>query len=281
MAAITAPAPAALAPRMALLGLATRGWFVVTMLGQAVFLFYIIGFYAPPVARGTLSDWSKHRQLIDGYVAGDTAGNLMFGVHVGLAAILNLAGLLQLWPSLRRRVPALHRWNGRLFVVAALLAALGGLWLVWVRGSRLGLLSAASISLNAALILAFVVLAWRAARARDFVGHADWAVRSFLVVSGVWFLRVGIMAFGLIAVGGFGASPKLVEGFFPVWSFGSYLVPLAIYELYRGARASARPAAQTAMAAGLAGLSLVMAAGIVGATLMMWLPPLRAAGLFG
>ncbi len=35
------------------------------------------------------------------------------------------------------------------------------------------------------------------------------------------------------------------------------------------------------MAAGLMTLTLLMACGIVGATLMMWMPPLRASGLFG
>ncbi len=280
MATLSTTAPMRKPANPASLDHAVRAWFVVTLIGQAIFLFYIVGFYAPPVARGTLSDWSKYRQLIDGHVPGDTAGNIMFGSHVALAAILTLGGLLQLWPALRRAVPALHRWNGRLFVMTALLAALGGLWLVWVRGSRLGPASATSITLNAVLIITFVALAWRAARARDFATHSEWAIRSFLVVSSVWFLRIGIMAFGLIASGVFGAPPTLTEAFFPIWSFGSILVPLAVYELYRLARASNSPRAHAAMATGLAGITVLMATGIAGATLMMWLPPLRASGLF-
>jgi Predicted membrane protein (DUF2306) len=267
--------------RRSLLPLSVRAWFVVTAIGQAIFLFYITGYYAPPVARGTLADWSKYRDLIDGHVASDTTGNMMFGIHVALAAILTLGGVLQLWPALRQRVPRLHRWNGRLFVGSALLAALGGLWLVWVRGSRLSTASDLSITLNAVLVLGFVTLAWRAARARNFSAHQDWAMRAFFVVSGVWFLRIGIMGFGLVATGVFGAPKDIVMAFFPYWSFGSYLVPLGVYELYRRARASSKPTARTAMAAGLMTLTLVMAGGIFGATLTMWLPPLRASGLFG
>ncbi len=281
MSSITAPTAATPAAGRPLLTHAVRAWFLVTVLGQGMFLIYITGFYAPPAARGTLADWSKHRQVIDGYVAGDVAGNLMFGLHVGLAAILTLGGLLQLWPALRRRVPRLHRWNGRLFVTAALAAALGGLWLVWVRGSRLDLASGIGITLNAVLIVTFVTLAWRAARARNFKVHEAWAVRSFLVVSGVWFLRVGMMAFGLVASGLLGAPASLSMAFFSVWSFGCYLVPLAVYELYRRAVASPVPQARTTMAVGLMTLTLLMAGGIVGAILMMWLPPLRASGLFG
>ena len=260
---------------------AVRFWFLVTTLGQAMFLFYIIGFYTPPLLRGTPADWSRHRQVIHGYVAGDTSGNIMFGADVAVAAVLTLGGILQLWPALRRSAPALHRWNGRLFVVTALFAATGGLWLVWVRGSHLGLANAAAITLNAVLILACVGLAWRAARARDFAAHAEWAIRSFLVVSGVWFLRIGVMAFALVGGGILGAPKAMVQDFFTVWGFGSVLVPLAVYELYRRAKASPSATTRALMAAALAGLTLLMAVGIGGATLMMWLPPLRASGLFG
>jgi hypothetical protein len=280
MASIASTAPAAPATGRALLDRAVRLWFIVTVTGQMIFFLYITGYYAPPVARGTLADWSKYRDLITGHVPGDTVGNAMFGVHVALAAVLTLGGILQIWPALRRRLPALHRWNGRLFVLTALLAALGGLWLVWGRQSRLSDASDLSITLNAVLVLAFVTLAIRAARARDFAAHQDWAMRSFFVVSGVWFLRIGIMGFALIAVGLFGADEALVEAAFPVLSFASYLVPLGVYELYRRARRGTAPA-QTAMAAGLLALTLVMVVGIFGATMMMWLPPLKASGLFG
>jgi hypothetical protein len=280
MASLPSTLPAAPATRRALLDQAVRLWFVVTAVGQTIFFLYITGYYAPPVARGTLADWSKYRDLITGHVPGDTFGNAMFGVHVALAALLTMGGVLQLWPALRRRLPALHRWNGRLFVLAALLAALGGLWLVWGRGSRLSDASDISITLNAVLVLTFVTMAFRAARARDFAAHQDWAMRSFFVVSGVWFLRIGIMGFALIAVGLFGAEKTIVEAAFPVLSFASYLVPLGVYELYRRARRGTAPV-QTAMAAGLLALTLVMATGIFGATMMMWLPPLKASGLFG
>ena len=260
---------------------AVAAWFAVTVAGQLLFSAYIIAFYAPPALRGNFAGWSMHRQVIDGYVAGDTAGNVQFGAHVLMAAILTLGGMLQLWPALRARVPGLHRWNGRVFVVTALLAALGGLWLVWVRGSRLDMASGVSITLNAVLILGFVGLAWRAARDRDFAAHRRWAVRAFLVVSGVWFLRLGIMAFGLIASGLLGLPKTLSLAFFPIWSFGSYLVPLAVHELYLRARASDSVAAPYAMAGGMMVLTLLMMVGIVGAMMVFWVPPLRASGMFG
>ena len=258
------------------LGFAATSWFIVTSLGQALFLGYIIGFYAPPVAVGDIAAWSRNKAVIDGFVAGDAAGNLQFGVHVLMAAILTFGGILQLWPALRRRAAGFHRWNGRVFVAAATVAATGGLWLVWIRGSRLGWASATGITLNALLILVFIALAWRAARARDFATHQRWAMRAFLVVSGVWFLRVGMMAFALIGIGGLGLPKSRAQDFFAVWSFGSTLVPLLVYELYRRAKS---PGGSYVMGGGLLVLTMAMAVGIAGAALMMWAPALRAAGV--
>jgi hypothetical protein len=94
MASIRSTFPAASVARRAALDLAVRLWFIVTAIGQTIFFLYITGYYAPPVTRGTLADWSKYRDLITGHVPGDTVGNAMFGVHVALAALLfgSLAG---------------------------------------------------------------------------------------------------------------------------------------------------------------------------------------------
>ena len=43
---------------------------------------------------------------------------------------------------IRSRWPAVHRWNGRLYLLSALGLALGGLWLTWVRGTWLNLIGA-------------------------------------------------------------------------------------------------------------------------------------------
>jgi uncharacterized membrane protein YozB (DUF420 family) len=251
-------------------------WFGVAMLGQIFFLTYILGFYAPPTASGHFEEWSKHRQVIDGYVAGDFIGNLQFGLHILMAAILTFGGLAQILPAVRNRFRLFHRWNGRIFAVAALLASIGGLWLVWVRGSIIELSSSIGTSLNGVIIIICVVMAWRCARQRQFAAHERWAMRAFLTVSGVWFLRVGIMAFSLLTSGALGMPSSYTDGFFPIWSYGSYLVPLAIYELYWRAKQSRSPTiayGMTGLMFGISGLTLV---GIGGAALVMWLPPLWA-----
>jgi uncharacterized membrane protein len=251
-------------------------WFTSACIGQFLFLTYILGFYGTSAARGQFADWSKHRQVIDGYVAGDLIGNIQFGAHIVMAAILTLGGMLQLMPAVRNRFGQFHRWNGRIFAMAALCASFGGLWLVWVRGSRIDMTSAIGISLNAILIIFFIAMAVKRAREGDFADHQRWAMRAFLAVSGVWFLRVGIMAFGLVTSGAMGLPSSYTEGFFPIWSFGSYLVPLAIYELYAAAKSGALRAFQNIMMVVLFTLTGLSCLGIFGAALVMWLPSVCA-----
>jgi hypothetical protein len=264
------------APSFKLLTRAGFSWFVAASIGQTLFLAYILGFYGPSAATGHFERWSRHRQVIDGYVAGDIVGNIQFGAHILMAAILTYGGMVQLWPGLRNRFRAFHRWNGRVFATAALLASFGGLWLVWIRGSRIDLASGIGISLNALLIIFFIFMVVKRARERNFVSHQVWAMRAFLAVSGVWFLRVGIMAFGLITSGALGMPSSYTEGFFPIWSFGSYLVPLAVYQVYIWAKSKGGVVAQRSVSALLFLVTGLSGVGIFGAALVMWWPAVRA-----
>jgi Predicted membrane protein (DUF2306) len=241
-------------------------WFVAALLGQWVFVYYIAGFYGHSIATGSFAEWARHPQLITGYVAGDGAGNLFFAAHIVLAFVLTLSGAVQLIPQVRKHAIAFHRWNGRVFLVATLAAAIGGLWLVWVRGTTDGLIGSIAISINAVLIILFAALTWRAVRRKDIAAHQNWAMRTYLVTNGVWFLRVGVMAWAMLTQG------TAMETFFAVWGFGSYVVPLLVFEAYLHAKRSDNAVVKATMAGALFGLTALMGAGIVGAYLIMWGP---------
>jgi predicted membrane protein DUF2306 len=245
-------------------------WFITAVAGQWLFVYYISVFYGPVTAAGDWAAWDRNKHLTDGYLAGDSIGNTLFAAHVMAAAAVTFAGTLQLVPWIRERARAFHRWNGRVFMIAALTGALGGLYLEWVRGTGVraptGLASAFGVTLNAALILWFVVVAWLTARDRNVAVHRVWATRLFLVVNGTWFMRVGVRAWYGLTGDTFAGFP-----FFSYWSFAAYLLPLALYELYRRAKTSS-PAAQHAMATGLVVLTLVMGIGEVWTFLRNWRP---------
>ena len=73
--------------------------------------------------------------------------------------------------------------------------------MVWGRGTYLNLPGAVGITLNALLIFVCLTMAWYHARGRRFVLHRRWALRTFVVASAVWFMRVGYMAWGIVTGG--------------------------------------------------------------------------------
>ncbi|HJQ39681.1 MAG TPA: DUF2306 domain-containing protein [Thermoanaerobaculia bacterium] len=244
------------------LNAATKFWFTVAMIGQWAFLYYILAVYGGSSITGQFQAWTKNRLLIKGYVPGDTAGNVAFAAHALLAAIIAFGGALQLIPQVRKHA-AFHRWNGRLYFLTVFGVSFTGLYMAWVRGARMSIVSAAGTSLNALLIIVFAVLAWRTAVTRDVAAHRRWALRTYLASNGQWFIRVGMVAWMILNNGRDG-------GFFLFWNFGCYLVPLAVLELYLRTKERGSPAGRFAMAGGLFVLTILMGLGIVGTAAFLW-----------
>lgn len=255
-----------------LLSRGATAWFATALLGQAAFIAFIAVFFGGAIASGNLAAVNA-KPHITGYAPGDPLGNLQFLGHALLGGLVTLAGLWQLVPALRRRWPAVHRWNGRLFLGIALVVTLTGFSLVWLRGSRLGIGSDVSISLNGLLIVAFALLAWRSARERDFATHRRHALRAWLLVNGVWFLRIGIMLAGLV-LAPMGIAIDYQGAIFIGVSVASWLLPLLVLELYFRAERSHRAWRQVAMGGLLGVFALLTLAGSAAAAAFMWWPVL-------
>lgn len=251
-------------------------WIGVALLGQLVFAAYVLVFYGGSALAGAPGRWNE--VLPHGWKAGALLENAVLAAHLALAVIIVLGGWVQLLSSGPRRMPALHRWTGRAYLLSAATLALGGLYMVWVRGGAAGdLTQHLAITVNALIILGAAAMAWRAARARRFDQHRRWALRLFVAVSGVWFFRVGLMAW----LGAFGApvgfDAKSFSGpFLSTLAWSVYaLVPLLVLEaVLRAQRSTASKTQQAAVAAGLALITLVMAFGTAIATIGMWGPRL-------
>ena len=246
-------------------------WFTIAAIGQVAFIGFILAFYGVRTATGNFAGWND-KPLIDGYVKDDDLGNAVFAAHVLLASVVTLCGLMQMIPALHRRWPRLHRWTGRTFLVIALFMALSGIWLAVVRGTYLSAISAVAILINGALILVFAGLAWRHAIKRRFEAHRRWAMRTFMVVSGVWFLRVGLMGWIVVNRGPVGMNDTMSGPTDIVMTFGSYLIPLAILELYVAAQRSDNGLLKGAAATVLSLAAVFTAAGVFGTIAFMWGP---------
>ncbi|OYX05361.1 MAG: hypothetical protein B7Z12_03705 [Caulobacter vibrioides] len=249
---------------------AAQAWFCVAAIGQAAFIWMIIAHYGRKTLAGDLAGWND-KPIIKGYVAGDALGNFLFAVHVLLAVVVTLGGLMQLVPAIRAKAPALHRWTGRVFFVTAFVMALGGLWLTWGRPTYLSLISAILVSLNGVLILVFAVQAWRMAVARRFDAHRRWALRAYLAVNGVWFLRVALMVWAPLTRG-WGMDRTLSGPADIALQLCAYVLPLLVLEAYLRAQDSANPNAKRAVAGLLIGSTALTGLGVVGAVLILWRP---------
>ncbi len=246
-------------------------WFVVAAAGHFAFLVYIVGFYWLLIAGGGAAGLAD-THLPGGFVDGDALGNAAVIAHLLLAAIVIGGGPLQLVPAVRERFPAFHRWLGRSYVTAAVVSSIAGLYMIWTRGTAGGLANAVGITLDGILILVFAAIAVRYAIARNIVRHRRWAMRLFMVASGVWFFRIGLMGW-VVLTGGAGIDFETFTGpFLTFWGFGQYLLPLAVLELYFRAQQSTDGRLKVATSVVLLVCTLAMGIGIFAATAGMWLP---------
>src|SRR6187399_3196709 len=86
-------------------------WFVVFLLGQLIFAGYIILLYGRSAVLGNYDKWNTTVPRM--YIPGHFMHNALFGVHVAAAALISMAGPLQLIPQLRAYAPRYHRIAGR------------------------------------------------------------------------------------------------------------------------------------------------------------------------
>jgi tetratricopeptide (TPR) repeat protein len=256
------------------LKVSARFWFGVTLIGQLAFGFAVTSFYALTALRGDYHAWN----FTHGYVPGVTKGNFAVATHLISAAIIMLAEAVQLIPQVRNRLPAFHRWNGRIYMLTAGALSLAGLYMHWIRGSVGDLPQHIGGTVNAVLIWICGGMALRCALARDFKTHRRWALRLFLVVSASWFIRIMLFLWFMIFRAPVGLDPTTFTGPLPTTlSYAQYLIPLAVLEIYL--RAQDRPGTLRRMAAAgmLFVVTLLMAAGLLAATMAIWVPQVRAA----
>lgn len=260
------------------LAAAAAFWFSIAFTGHLIFVLYIVALYGVSLIQGDFERWNAMMPV--GYTEGDITGNIFIGLHLLLAAIISIGGPLQIIPKLRAWVPRFHRWNGRVYVTTAVIISFTGFYLTWIRGSSGvpfiidgAFFMDIAITINGILIILFAGIAIRYAMARNFAVHRKWALRLFMVVSGVWFFRVGLMLWLLIHQRPAGFDPATFQGSFLTFlSFAQYLLPLLFLEIYFWAQERAGQTGKIGTAVLIAVLTIAMGAGIFGATMGMWLP---------
>ncbi|MFT5999979.1 MAG: putative membrane protein [Neolewinella sp.] len=208
--------------------------FARTLLGAIVwssaliFGLYILVFYALAYVSGDTAQWNKVLPgLYDAKNAGSTAG---IAVHFLAGGIILVLGCLQLLPSVRNRYPLVHRLSGRVYVVACLLAAIGGLLFIALKGTIGGTVMDIGFTGYGVLMFLAAVQTIKFARGKDFKRHRAWALRLFALAIGSWLYR---MDYGFyLGFGGEAGHTEDFTGWFDYFmAFWFYLPNLVVVEI--------------------------------------------------
>ncbi|BBN82328.1 hypothetical protein PA25_23130 [Pseudoalteromonas sp. A25] len=241
-------------------------WFLAVMAGQWFFFYYIIKFYGFSVINDNMEIWNRWEVFgSTPHKEGDTAGNVLFFVHVIGAGIVAFGGALQLIPKVRALAPKFHKINGYVYLATVFFLAMSGFYLSWIRGASPDLISEIGTSINGFLILGFAYMTVKTAINKNIASHRKWAIRLFLVSNAQWFLRVGVFSYFITGTT-VGGNPAFGDLFFPIWTFGCFLLPLAASQLYFYGAKSKRIDVKMMTALVMLVLTVLMSAGIFGFT---------------
>lgn len=242
-------------------------WFVTTLIGQWLFFYYIMGFYGSSVINDNMAHWNVvlGQFGVSPYRAGDFSGNLAFASHAIGAGIVAFGGALQLIPKVRNTFPKFHKINGYIYLLTVFCLAISGFYLVWIRDPDPIGIPEIGTTINGFLILTFAYLTVRLAIKKDFSAHRKWAIRLFLVSNAQWILRIGTFSY-LVTGNMLGMNPAFGDPFFYMWTFGCYVLPLLILQLYFYANEKSSNSVKCITSGLLFMITILMIMGMIGYT---------------
>ncbi|GAA3571469.1 DUF2306 domain-containing protein [Microlunatus spumicola] len=209
-----------MAVRRTSIALVVTVWISVTLFGA-----YILAHYAGAVTDQDLPSWNAVLPRL--YEPTTPAATVAIGLHFLAGGVILVLGCVQLLASVRARWPAVHRWLGRVYVAASLLAGLGGLGFILAKGTVGGFVMDLGFGLYGVLMVGCAVQAYRYARARQIERHRAWALRLFALAVGSWLYRMEY-GFWLLLVGDVGHTDDFRGGFDRVMAFFFYVPNLIV-----------------------------------------------------
>lgn len=255
----------ALALRWASVALVATVWVSVTLFGL-----YILAFYAGAVAEGDMERWNDVLpRLYEPTTSAATAG---IALHFAAGGVILVLGCIQLLSAVRVHFPALHRWLGRVYVAASLLAGIGGLTFIAVKGTVGGPVMDIGFGAYGALMILCAVQTYRHARTRRLEAHRAWSLRLFALAVGSWLYRMDY-GFWLLLSDGLGHSEDFRGPFDVLMAFWFYVPNLVVAELFIHARrGAASPVLRFAAAGMLLAATSFLLLGTYYFTLYLWGP---------
>lgn len=259
------PAWTGAALRFASIALVAAVWISSTIFGV-----YIVVHYGGAVAAHTLEDWNVTLpRLYEAETPGASSG---IGLHFMAGALLLVLGPIQLIQPLRSKAPKLHRWIGRLYALGALLAGVGGLTFMALKGTVGGLPMTVGFTAYGALMVLAALQTVRHAMARRLDVHRAWAIRLFALTIGSWLYRMGY-GFWFLCAGDAGHTDEFSGWFDGVMDFAFFVLPMIVAEMFlRGRRGEASTGGRALAIVAVTGGAVFIAVATVFFTIYGWGP---------
>ena len=236
------------AASVAALNWAVQALALTVWISAAIFGVYILALYVGAIGAGTLQQWNKNLpKLYEPQAASATIG---IGMHFLAGAVLLALGPIQFIGSIRSRMPAVHRWIGRIYTAGAAAAGVGGLLFIALKGTVGGTPMNVGFALYGVLtVLAAMKTALHAWR-RELDRHRAWAIRLFALAIGSWLYRMDY-GFWALAANGAGHTKAFDGPFDVVMSFFFFIPNLVVAEAIIRARHAHASVAMRSIAATL------------------------------
>jgi hypothetical protein len=200
-----------------------------TWISSALFGMYILAFYCAAIFKHTVPvDWNHTVPGI--YTDNSLISVIGIAMHFAMGGILLFLGPIQFISAVRTQYPILHRWCGRLYVLASFCTGLGGLLFVIERGTVGGMPMSIGFGLYGLLVMITSVQTYRTARTQRFDSHRIWAMRLFALVIGSWLYRMDY-GFWSMLTDGLGSNNQYNGPFDYIMDFAFYLPNLVVAEI--------------------------------------------------
>jgi uncharacterized membrane protein len=113
---------------------------------------------------------------------------IAFFIHVFSSLFVLAAGFTQFWRGILKKLPAVHRWVGRVYVfdVIFVTGPAGFIMALYANG---GIPSRISFSILAVLWILTTAIAFREVLRRKFAKHREWMIRSYALTLSAVTLR--------------------------------------------------------------------------------------------
>lgn len=203
-------------------------WISATLFGL-----YILSYYFIALLKGNSGQWNE--TLPGLYDKEKGAATVGIGIHFAAGGIILILGCIQLIESIRDKFPALHRWLGRVYILASVLAAIGGLVFIFVKGTIGGLIMDIGFAGYGVLMFVTAVQAYRHAVAGRLELHRAWALRLFALAIASWLYRMDY-GFWFLVADGLGHTKTFSGPFDYFMDFFFYLPNLLVAEVFIGRR---------------------------------------------